>query len=129
MSFVTAVRDYVDLINANFDSFHQTFGNEMTLAAFTKGTILYILQSLKIALLYLFTFQWLRDLAYLPVIIPKFTLNTYLETFTLPTLATRFHTSTELAFAGMPTLLQNMFLVGVFNSFFCLFAFNFCAFY
>lgn len=118
MSFVTAVRDYVDLINANFDSFHQTFGSEMTLAAFTKGTILYVLQSLKIAFLYLFTFQWLRDLAYLPVIIPKFTLNTYLETFTLPTQATRFHTSTELAFAGMPTLLQNMFLVGVFNSFF-----------
>lgn len=118
MSFVTAVRDYVDLINANFDSFHQTFGSEMTLAAFTKGTILYVLQSLKIAFLYLFTFQWLRDLAYLPVIIPKFTLNTYLETFTLPTMANRFHTSTELAFAGMPTLLQNMFLVGVFNSFF-----------
>lgn len=112
MSFVTAVRDYVDLINANFDSFHQTFGNEMTLAAFTKGTILYILQSLKIALLYLFTFQWLRDLAYLPVIIPKFTLNTYLETFTLPTLATRFHTSTELAFAVCQHFYKTCFLLG-----------------
>lgn len=117
MSFVTAVRDYVDWINANFDSFHQTFGGEMTLAAFAKGTFLYLGQSLKMVFLYVFTFQWLRDLAYLPVIIPEFTLDTFRETFAGFTYrnAPAF---TGLAFFGTPTLLQNKILVGVFNSFF-----------
>lgn len=117
MSFVTAVRDYVDLINANFDSFHQTFGSEMTLAAFTKGTALYLLQSLKIAFLYVFTLQWLRDLAYLPVIIPDFTFDIFRTVFVkYPSLPVT--TSAMSFFSGAPTLVQNKLVVGFFNSFF-----------
>lgn len=117
MSFVTAVRDYVDLINANFDSFHQTFGSEMTLAAFTKGTSLYLWQSLKVAFLYVFTLQWLRDLAYLPVIIPDFTFDIFRTVFVkYPSLPV---TTSAMSFlSGTPTLVQSKFVVGFFNSFF-----------
>ena len=117
MSFVTAVRDYVDLINASFDSFQQTFGSEMTLAALLKGTSLYLWQSVKIAFLYVVTLQWLRDLAYLPVIIPNFTFDSFRTVFVkYPSLPV---TTSAMSFlSGAPTLVQNKFVVGFFNSFF-----------
>ena len=111
MSFVTAVRDYVDVINANFDSFQQTFGGPITLAALTKGTFFYLLQSLKSAFLYIVTLQWLRDLVYLPVIIPKMSLAYFREMVFYP-----LRTVNE--FVGEPNQLQNIFWVGFFNSFF-----------
>lgn len=117
MSFVTAVRDYVDVINASFDSFHQTFGSEMTLAAVAKGTSLYLWQSLKIAFLYVFTLQWLRDLAYLPVIIPDFTFDIFRTVFVkYPNLP--ITTSAMSFLSGAPTLVQSKLVVGFFNSFF-----------
>lgn len=113
MSFVTAARDYVEFINANFDSFYQTFGRDMSLFALIKGTLLYLGHSIKIVFLYIVTLQWLRDLAYLPILIPEYTRSIFLETLNLKSLR-----GTDLGFFGVPTLLQNKFVVGFLNSFF-----------
>lgn len=69
MVFVTAIRDYIDWINASFDA----LGQEMSAVQFLQQTFFYLASSLKVGLIYIATFQWLRDLAYLPILIPQYT--------------------------------------------------------
>ena len=67
MSFVTAIKDYIDLLNNVYDS----VSGDVTLQQLTQQTFLYIFSSIKFLAVYLLSFQWLRDLAYLPIIIPE----------------------------------------------------------
>lgn len=117
MSFVTAARDYVDWVNAHADTFHNTLASEITFLAFVKATFVYLCHSAKTIFVYIFAFQWLRDLAYLPVLIPDFTFDIFRTIFVkYPRLPV---TTSAMSFsAGLPTLVQNKFVVGLFNSFF-----------
>lgn len=118
MVFVTAVRDYIDWINSSFDA----FGQDMNLVQLVQQTALYLVQSCKVGLLYIFTLQWLRDFAYLPILIPKYTTALYKEAFFL----TDNPSFNIFTFGETPTLLQNKFFVGFFNSLFTCLPFS-CA--
>lgn len=125
MSFVTAARDYVDWVNAHADTFHNTLASEITFAAFTKATFVYLCQSAKNVLVYILTLQWLRDLAYLPVLIPDFTFDVFRTVLVKYQRLLPVTTSAMTFSAGLPTLVQNKFVVGLLNSFFASLPFTF----
>ena len=110
MVFVTAVRDYIDFINDNL----ATLGQGMSTPQIVQQTALYVVESCKLALLYIVTLQWLRDFTYLPILIPKYTGLIYKEALVLagdPSL-------NIFTFGETPTIVQNKFFVGFFNSIF-----------
>ena len=118
MVFVTAIRDYIDWINASFDA----LGQEMTVVQFVQQTFLYLASSVKIGFLYLITFQWLRDFAYLPILIPQYTeavVKEHLYFAENPVV-------NVFSFAETPTLLQHKFIIGFLNSAFTALPFS-CA--
>lgn len=118
MSFVSVVRDYIDWINADFDQFHRSFGIPMTFWAFAKGNLTFLCHLIKTGCLYLLTFQWLRDLVYLPVLIPKITVDSVRETFVGLSISAKSPSLAGFSFLGTSSLVQNKILVGFFNSFF-----------
>lgn len=110
MSLVAAIRDYIDFINSTCDALPLDGG----LPSLLVPTFKYILESLKYGTLYLVSFQWVRDLVYLPLIVPNLTLSLLRETchpFESPVL--NFFT-----FLEMPAYRDNSFVVGLLNSFF-----------
>ena len=118
MVFVTAVRDYIDFLNDSFAA----LGQGMSTPQIVQQTALYLVESCKLALLYLVTLQWLRDFAYLPILIPKYTGLIYKEALVLagdPSL-------NIFTFGETPTIVQNKFFVGFFNSIFACLPFS-CA--
>ena len=118
MVFVTAVRDYIDFLNDSFAA----LGQGVSTPQIVQQTALYLVESCKLALLYLVTFQWLRDFAYLPILIPKYTGLIYKEALVLagdPSL-------NIFTFGETPTIVQNKFFVGFFNSIFACLPFS-CA--
>jgi len=118
MVFVTAVRDYIDFINDNL----ATLGQGMSTPQIVQQTALYVVESCKLALLYIVTLQWLRDFTYLPILIPKYTGLIYKEALVLagdPSL-------NIFTFGETPTIVQNKFFVGFFNSIFACLPFS-CA--
>lgn len=108
MVFVTAVRDYIDWINASLDG----IGQDMSIGHFVQHTCTYLASSLKLALLYLVTFQWLRDLAYLPVLIPQYTEAVIKEHLYF----TQNPVLNVFSFTATPTMADNKFIIGWFNS-------------
>ena len=110
MSSVTAIRDYIDFINSTCDSLPLDGG----LATLLVPTVKYIVESLKYGTLYLATFQWLRDLIYLPLIVPNLTLSIIRETcYPFESPALNF-----FSFLEIPAYRENTFIVGLLNSFF-----------
>jgi hypothetical protein len=110
MSFVTALRDYVDLINATSDS----LSGNLTLQEFLKQTFLYSLESLKLAIISLFTAQWIRDLAFLPIKAPQISLSIFQEAY----IPSNSPFLSSFSFLETPFLLGNKFFIGFINSFF-----------
>ena len=118
MVFVTAVRDYIDFLNDSFAA----LGQGMSTPQIVQQTALYLVESCKLALLYIVTLQWLRDFTYLPILIPKYTGLIYKEALVLagdPGL-------NIFTFGETPTIIQNKFFVGFFNSVFACLPFS-CA--
>jgi hypothetical protein len=109
MSFVTSIRDYVETLN----TISETWGPDFTLTRFVSETSLYILKTLQAGLLYIFSFQWIRDFTLLPIVLPKVSTSIIKETFFLETPSQVF-----FDFLEIPDLHQNKFLLGFFNSFF-----------
>ncbi len=110
MSLVAAIRDYIDVINSTYD----TLPLDGKLQTLLVPTVTYILGSLKYATLYVASFQWLRDLVYLPLIVPKLTLSAVREVwYPFENPALNFFT-----FLETPAFRNNSFLVGLLNSFF-----------
>ena len=64
MSLVNAIRDYTEILNNISDSVNFTFFEVI------KTTFLYILNSIVFILFYLFSFQWIKDISHLPVLLP-----------------------------------------------------------
>ena len=110
MSLVAAIRDYIDVINSTYD----TLPLDGKLQTLLVPTVTYILGSLKYATLYVASFQWLRDLIYLPLIVPKLTLSVVREVwYPFENPALNFFT-----FLETPACRNNSFVVGLLNSFF-----------
>lgn len=122
MVFVTAVRDYIDFLNHSFSAFGLGEGMQMSTQQFIQQTVVYLMESCKVALLYIFTLQWLRDFAYLPIIIPQYVEAVYKEALFLG-----HHLDFNfLTFGETPTIVHNKFFVGFFNSLFACLPFS-CA--
>lgn len=109
MSFISIIRDYVELVNQLSDS----FSNELTLKTFFFESLGYIFQTLKLTVIYLFSFQWVRDFTLLPTTIPAISSSIFRETFFLETPSKIF-----FEFLEIPSLDQNKLILGFFNSFF-----------
>ena len=109
MSIVTAIKDYIDLLNNVYDSLLDNF----TLQHFLQQSFVYISGSIKYLIFYLFSFQWLRDFCYLPLLVPQLSASILKETFFLETPKGDFFT-----FLETPGYLNNKFLIGLLNSFF-----------
>jgi hypothetical protein len=109
MSFVTTVRDYVETLNTISDA----FGEELTLSSFISQTVFYILKTVQSSLLYIVSFQWIRDFSLLPIVLPQLTSALFKESFFLETPSKVF-----FQFLELPDLHQNKFLLGFLNSLF-----------
>lgn len=109
MSIVSSIRDYVDFLNTLSDS----LGNQFTSSKFITETCFYFLKTLQYSVSYIFTFQWLRDFSLLPVAIPQLIEPIFSESLSLQSPAKIF-----FEFLEIPSLEQNKFILGFFNSFF-----------
>ena len=109
MSFVTAIKDYIDLLNNVYDS----VSGDITLQQLIQQTFLYIFSSIKFLTVYILSFQWLRDLTYLPIIVPQISTAIFKEAYFLDTPLSNFFTLLET-----PTYDNNKFIIGLLNSFF-----------
>lgn len=109
MSFVTAIRDYVETLNTVTTTLSQDF----TLTTFLSETGVYVLKTLQSALLYVVSFQWIRDFTLLPIVLPQLSTALFKETFVLESPSKVF-----FDFLEIPDFQQNKFLLGFFNSFF-----------
>lgn len=109
MSFVSIIRDYVEMLNQLSDSLSTDF----TLKTFLVENFFYVLQTVKLTVVYILSFQWIRDFTLLPTIIPQISSSIFRETFFLETPSKIF-----FEFLEIPSLDQNKFILGFFNSFF-----------
>lgn len=109
MSFISSVRDYIELLNNITDS----FVNGIPLKEFFTETFFYLLKTGQYLVIWFFTFQWIHDFTLLPIIIPQTLASILKETFVLETPSNVFFNFLEI-----PSLHQNSFLLGIFNSLF-----------
>jgi hypothetical protein len=109
MSFVTAIRDYIELLNTLYDS---TAGH-VNSQVIVQETIVYLFTSIKYLFFYLITFQWFRDLSYLPILVPELYSSLLKETFFLENPVSHF-----LSFIEPQSYENNKLLIGFLNSFF-----------
>lgn len=109
MSFVNTIRDYVEVLNTISESLDKNF----TVTTFFSETALYLLKTLQSSLLYIVSFQWIRDFTLLPIVLPQFSTAIFKETFVLETPSKVF-----FDFLEIPDLHQNKFFLGFCNSFF-----------
>ena len=109
MSFVTAVRDYVDFINQSYDSM-SIHGNLFFLF---QHTLLYLFESLKYCLFYLLSFRWISNVIYLPHLEPPISMALLREqSFFLDIF------ESLLRPLEAPSFLHNKFFLGFVNSLF-----------
>ncbi len=109
MSFVPAVRDYIELINNLYDS----TSTDPNIEIIIRNTIIYLFETIRYFVFYLLSFQWFRDLCYLPIITPQISLSLIKEKIFLHDPLTPF-----LTFLETPAFSNNRFLIGFSNSFF-----------
>nr|YP_009106370.1 hypothetical chloroplast RF1 [Fusochloris perforata]AIT95219.1 hypothetical chloroplast RF1 [Fusochloris perforata] len=109
MSFVTSIRDYVELLNTFYDS----MSGDLSVQKIIQHTLVYFFGSLKYIFIYFISFQWFRDLVYLPIIVPQLSLSVLKENFILDD-----STSGIYSFFQTPLFSSNKFFIGFLNSFF-----------
>ncbi len=109
MSFVTSIKDYIDVLNNVYDS---ASGNPSFQELFQQSFI-YFISVVKTLIVYILSFQWFRDLSYLPILIPQISTKLLTETYFLDTPLANFFTLLET-----PTYGNNKFIIGFLNSFF-----------
>ncbi len=110
MPLIPAIRDYIDVLNSSFDP---TSGG-VDIKALIVPTFWYIFGSLKYVVAYLLSFQWLRDLTELPLLVPQLSSSVAkggYYPFESPIL-------NALTFLECAAPKENTFLIGFLNSFF-----------
>eukprot|EP01026_Neomeris_dumetosa_P036011 TRINITY_DN2894_c1_g2_i4.p1 TRINITY_DN2894_c1_g2~~TRINITY_DN2894_c1_g2_i4.p1 ORF type:complete len:855 (-),score=30.47 TRINITY_DN2894_c1_g2_i4:66-2630(-) len=86
MFLSSAIKDYIEYLNniydsvpslINFVSKNTFFQNvfEIINLSFLVHSFIYFLNSLKFCFFYLITFQWIQDFLYVPIFLPKMSLN------------------------------------------------------
>lgn len=109
MSFVPAIRDYIEMLNNVFDSLSGNINSQVIV----KETLVYLFVSIKCILTYFFSFQWFRNLSYFPILIPQLQSSVLNEAFFLDN-----PISTIFSFLEIPTYNNNKLILGFLNSFF-----------
>nr|YP_009106329.1 hypothetical chloroplast RF1 [Interfilum terricola]AIT95140.1 hypothetical chloroplast RF1 [Interfilum terricola] len=109
MSFVTIVRDYIELLNNVYDS----VSTNIDFQKIFYFSFIFLVKSLKYIFIYLISFQWFQDLTYLPVLIPEISNSIIKENFFLNIPTLNYFGIFETCFYQ-----NNKFFVGFFNSFF-----------
>jgi len=109
MSFVPAIRDYIEMLNNVFDSLSGNINSQIII----KETLVYLFVSIKCILTYFFSFQWLRNVSYFPILVPQLHSSVLNETYFLHN-----PVSTIFTFLETPTYGNNKLVLGFLNSFF-----------
>jgi hypothetical protein len=109
MSFVPVIRDYIEVVN----NLSQNTGGFIQPVEFIQETASYLLKTIQFGLIYLFTFQWIRDFSLLPINIPQISISLFSENLFLDNPETSF-----FSFLEVPSIKQNSLFLGFFNSFF-----------
>ena len=111
--FINAVKDYLEFINHLYAS----LSTEISLQVLLQQSFFYILNSIKFILLYVFSFQWVRDFVQLPIILPKINSALLSENFVLESTFENY-SSNIFSFLQSPFYEENKFVIGFLNSFF-----------
>ena len=109
MSFVPAIRDYIEMLNNVFDSLSGDINSQIIV----KETLVYLFVSIKCILTYIFSFQWFRNVSYFPILVPQLHSSILNETYFLQN-----PVSTIFTFLETPTYGSNKLILGFLNSFF-----------
>lgn len=109
MSFVPAIRDYIEMLNNVYDS----LSGDINSQTIVKETFVYFFVSIKCILTYFFSFQWLRNISYFPILVPQLHFSVLNETYFLQN-----PVSTIFTFLETPTYGDNKLFLGFLNSFF-----------
>ena len=109
MSFVPAIRDYIETLNNVYDSLSGDINSQTII----KETLVYLFVSIKCILTYFFSFQWLRNISYFPILVPQLHLSVLNETYILQNPVSAIFT-----FLETPTYVDNKLFLGFLNSFF-----------
>lgn len=109
MSFVPAIRDYIEMLNNVYDS----LSGDMSSQTIIKETLVYLFVSIKCIFTYFFSFQWLRNISYFPILVPQLHFSVLNETYFLQN-----PVYTIFTFLETPTYVDNKLFVGFLNSFF-----------
>ena len=110
MPLIPAIRDYIDVLNSSFDP----ISGGVDIKLLILPTFWYIFGSLKYVVAYLLSFQWLRDLTELPLLVPQLSLSVA-KGGSYPFESPILNVLTFLEYAACE---ENKFLIGFFNSFF-----------
>lgn len=108
MSLTIAIRDYLENLNILVDSLNDS----NSIIEVLKTSILYGINSIAYIFVYLFTFQWIRDITHLPVILPTISERVLQEIYVLN------DRSNLLNILPITNFESNKFLLGLLNSFF-----------
>ena len=109
MSFVPAIRDYIEMLNNVYDSLSGDINSQTII----KETLVYLFVSIKCILTYFFSFQWFRNISYFPILVPQLHLSVLNETYILQNPVSAIFT-----FLETPTYVDNKLFLGFLNSFF-----------
>ena len=109
MSFLPAIRDYIEMLNNVFDS----LSGNINFQIIVKETLVYLFVSIKCIFTYFFSFQWLRNVSYFPILVPQLHSSVLNETYFLHN-----PVSTIFTFLETPTYGNNKLVLGFLNSFF-----------
>lgn len=109
MSFIPSIRDYIELLNNVYDS----LAGDINVQIVIQQSFIYILESIKNIIFYIFTFGWFRDFFYLPILIPKISSLIFKENLFFADPSASTFSFLELSVSG-----YNKFFVGFLNSFF-----------
>ena len=109
MSFVTVIKDYIDLLNNSYSS----ISSDLNFQELIQQTFFYLFSTFKFLLIYFLSFQWIRDLVYLPILVPQISSTILKENYFLDTPLSNFFTLLEI-----PSYDSNKFILGFLNSFF-----------
>nr|ASN77453.1 Hypothetical protein Ycf1 [Pedinophyceae sp. YPF-701] len=108
MFFTTFIRDYLESLN----TLSWNFSNLAEVKILLISTFTYLAQCIKLSFIFIFSFQWLRDLVYLPLVLP---------TFLKEIISGNYILNDEfnfLQYSPITQNTQNVFILGFLNSFF-----------
>ena len=109
MFFVSAVKDYLEVLN----NITQSVGDSLSFDVIFKSTLIYLATSIKIFVSYIISFEWFRNISYLPIVAPDLSKEILRENYILDTPLSNLFT-----FFDVPSYNENKFILGLLNSFF-----------